>query len=74
MQGRPAEDIQKEKEFSAPYGNRTHGKCLEGIYVTTTPKVLMMMFDSISIMMSITLERKIKPTPTVVRIVGSKVL
>ena len=24
----------------APSGNRTQGKCLEGIYVTTTPKVL----------------------------------
>ena len=25
------------KLMYAPNGNRTHGKCLEGIYVTTTP-------------------------------------
>ena len=29
------------KKFSpAPTGNRTQGKCLEGIYVTTTPSAL----------------------------------
>jgi hypothetical protein len=29
----------KQKECFAPCGNRIHGKCLEGIYVTTTPRV-----------------------------------
>ena len=33
----------KEKRSSvAPTGNRTQGKCLEGIYVTTTPLVLLL--------------------------------
>ena len=27
---------------TAPTGNRTQGKCLEGIYVTTTPLVLLL--------------------------------
>ena len=37
-------DVQKFGKNSkryAPYENRTHGKCLEGIYVTTTPMVLL---------------------------------
>ena len=35
---------EKQKEI-APTGNRTQGKCLEGIYVTTTPSALMLMFQ-----------------------------
>ena len=34
-----------DKRFSAPTGNRTQGKCLEGTYVTTTPQVLAYIFD-----------------------------
>ncbi len=30
-------DEEQKGEFAAPTGNRTQGKCLEGIYVTTTP-------------------------------------
>ena len=29
-----------EKDNNAPFGNRTRGKRLEGVYVTTTPMVL----------------------------------
>ena len=36
-------DYHKEHcENTAPTGNRTQGKCLEGIYVTTTPLVLVL--------------------------------
>ena len=34
-----AKGIGSNKKY-APTGNRTQGKCLEGIYVTTTPSAL----------------------------------
>ena len=33
----------QNKRILAPSGNRTQGKCLEGIYVTTTPMVLLLL-------------------------------
>ena len=32
------------QEDNAPTGNRTQGKCLEGIYVTTTPSALALLY------------------------------
>ena len=40
--GRRAHKVRDAKGLVAPYENRTHGKCLEGIYVTTTPMVLLL--------------------------------
>jgi hypothetical protein len=35
-----AETERQKAKADAPTGNRTQGKCLEGIYVTTTPSAL----------------------------------
>ena len=37
----PGRNVSKMLYCLAPTGNRTQGKCLEGIYVTTTPLVLL---------------------------------
>ena len=45
-----------QKLISAPSGNRTRGKCLEGTYVTTTPMVLLLHFEEVSIISSMVKE------------------
>ncbi len=43
--------MMNQKIRFAPTGNRTQGKCLEGIYVTTTPSALavLMLFGRFSL-------------------------
>ena len=36
----------EQKMIAAPTGNRTQGKRLEGVYVTTTPLVLYLLMSS----------------------------
>ena len=49
-----------KRSKNAPSGNRTQGKCLEGIYVTTTPMVLLLGWELSSTIMMYELRHNFK--------------